>query len=119
MMERSERKEEYWTIHLDQVKEMLGLKGHGYRSVLTWCSKHEIPVIGSGKRRRILKSHWIRVNQNACVDAIKTMHPRNWREMLRFYGVQAGATRKVKGEPKHYSPRGNIAKNFLKKTDGE
>lgn len=109
-MEREKQKERFRTIHLMDVKSMLGLKGKGFRTVLVWCKKHKIPILGSAKRRRILESDWIRIHKLAYARAVRNTFP-NWREMLQEKGIQI--TQVVKGKVQS-QPQSQISKNFMK-----
>lgn len=109
-MEREKQKESFRTIHLMEVKVMLGLKGKGFRTVLEWCKKHKIPILGSAKRRRVLESDWMRVQKLAYIKAVRYTFP-NWRELLAAKGIiiQEGTSSKTTSEPQTA-----ISKNFMK-----
>lgn len=109
-MKRDKQKENFKTFHLLEVKEMLGLKGKGFRTVYEWCKKHSIPVLGNAKRKRILQSDWIRVHQLAYIKAVRHTFP-NWEEMLEAKGIKILQIHKSNIPSQ---PQSQIAKNFMK-----
>jgi len=115
---KEEKEELYKTIHLNEVKRMLGFVGKGYRAVLTWCKKHKLEVIGEGKRRRILESDWIRSQQSALVKSLQRSHPKSWKQILASRGIQWQTTIR-KSENRKYEPQSDLAKNFLKGGNNE
>ena len=110
---KEEKIEQYKTIHLNEVKRMLGFKGEGYRSVLSWCKKKKIAVFGESNRRRILQSDWVTLQQKEFVKALRILHPQNWREILADRGIP-DPTPLDDIQDQDYEPKSDLAKNFLK-----
>gem|GEM_PF-5821354 len=74
---------DFSTIHIDEIKAMLGYKGRDCRSVVEWCAKHKIVILGTGRNRRILASDWERVNLQEYIRRAKEMFPDKWQEVLK------------------------------------
>ena len=66
---KEKKNEMFNTMHLNEVKKMLGVKGEGFRTVIAWCKKNKIIVFGQGKMKRILESDWINIQKIALVKA--------------------------------------------------
>jgi hypothetical protein len=100
--------EDFSTIHLGEVKKMLGYSGRGYRSVLVWCAQNHITVIGINRRQRILRSDWIRVNKEEITKTLKRDFPNQWQEVLKQKGIE-----EVENSTS-YVPKSRLSENFLK-----
>jgi hypothetical protein len=100
--------EDFSTIHLDEVKKMLGYSGRGYRSVLVWCQKKHVTVIGLNRRRRILRSEWVRVNKEEITKTIKREFPNNWQKIIKQKVIEELENSTI------YIPKSQLSENFLK-----
>lgn len=103
--------EQYNTMSLQKVKEMLNFKGKGFRSVLRWCNKKGITVFGSGRRKRILENDWKQVQRNELASAIKLQYPNNWVKELKKRGLKVIDLSVVKTT---YQARSKDAQKLLK-----
>lgn len=102
-------KEDFSTIHLDEVKKMLGYSGRGYRSVIVWCKKNQVTVLGINRRQRILRSDWIRVNSAAIIKTLKREFPEKWQSILQQKGIND-----MNSLTAAYVPKSRLSENFLK-----
>jgi len=105
--------ENYRTIPLSRVKEMLGFEGKGFRTVIKWCKSKDIVIIGKGKRQRILESDWKAIQELAYVQAVK--HKRqDWKYLLMAKGIKLTKLQADISINGVYHEKSQAAKNFLK-----
>ncbi len=116
MEKEKQKKEEFKTISLSKVKEMLGYTGKGFRSVIRWCTKKQITVFGEGRRRRILQSEWIATQQKDLIRSIKLAYPTTWMKELKRRGIKLIVPSDQLNQYQAQSPE---AKKLLKDWDNE
>ena len=116
MEQREKKKEEFKTISLQKVKEMLGYTGKGFRSVIRWCTKKKITVFGDGRRRRILESDWIKTQQKDLIRSIKLTYPSTWMKELKRRGIRLIVTPEA---PNQYQAQSAEAIKLLNDWDDE
>lgn len=98
------------TIHLNDVKRMLGITSKGFRTVIDWCKKKKIIVFGQGKMKRILRTDWIACQKEALVQAVILESP-NYKQALADKGIEL--TGKMLPFKKCYEPKSKQSQNFL------
>jgi len=116
MEEIINNKDEFKTISLLQVKDMLGYTGKGFRSVIRWCVKKKITVFGDGRRKRILESEWIKTQQKDLIHSIKLSYPYSWIKELKRRGIQLKYSIE---NPDKYQAKSIEAIKLLKNWDDE